>query len=96
MTKRKQKTVKATQEYIDSLGFLMMPRDGGQIVEVTYAVDEYGVWCQSYDRSDRTRCYQFANYSARATEEQLDFEPQNGKLPRHNKWYPVIISNEDN
>ena len=83
---------KATQRKIDSLGFRMMPKDGGQIVEITYAVDENGVWCRSYDRSDRTESYMFATYAARATEDQLHFEPQNGRLPRHNAWRDVIIT----
>jgi len=88
----KHKTIKATQEYIGSLRFWMMPQDGGQIVEVTYAVDEDGVWSRTYDRSDRSQSYHFAAYPASATEEQLRFEPQNGKLPRHNRWHRVSIA----
>lgn len=86
--------MKATQNQIDSLNFQMMPQDGGQIVEVSYACDEDGVWCRNYDRSDRSTEYYFASYYARATEAALAFEPWNGKLPRHNKWRPVSVASE--
>lgn len=85
------KSINATQTKIDSLDFRMMPQDGGQIVEVTYAVDEDGVWCRNFDRSDRSISYAFAAYDARATESQLAFEPQNGNLPRHNVWRDVVV-----
>lgn len=84
--------VKATQRYLDNLVFRMLPEDGGQIVEVTYAVDEDGLWEQRYDRSDRSRSYSFAPYRARATYDQLAFAPQNSQLPRHNSWRDVVVA----
>jgi hypothetical protein len=80
-----------TQEYIDSLQFYTMPEDGGQIVEVRYACDCDGIWQWKYDRSDRTSAYSFSKYNARATEEQLNFEPQNSILPKHNRWQHVVV-----
>lgn len=73
-------TIKVSQQRIDSLQFLMCPEDSGQIVEVTYACDDEGLWCKTYDRSDRSVKYEFAPYSARATEAELAFEPQNDCL----------------
>jgi hypothetical protein len=83
--------MKTTRDYLDTLTFFMMPVDGGQIVEVTYACDADGVWCRTFDRSDRSESYGFAKYNARATEAQLAFEPQNGKLPKHNSWKKVSV-----
>lgn len=83
--------IETTQAYVDSLEFYMMPEDGGQIVEVRYAVDGDGVWCWTHDRSDRTDSYRFASYNARANEADLEFEPQNSRLPRCNKWREVVI-----
>jgi hypothetical protein len=80
-----------TQRYIDSLKFYMMPQDGGQMVEVRYACDCDGIWQWKYDRSDRTSAYSFAKYNARATEEQLAFEAQNSRLPKHNRWQDVVV-----
>jgi hypothetical protein len=83
--------ISTTQKYVDSLKFFMTPKDGGQIVEVRYACDEDGVWEWVLDRSDGESSYRFAAYNARATESQLAFEPQNGKIPRHNKWQQVTV-----
>lgn len=85
--------MKASKQYVDSLEFHMMPQDRGQIIDVRYACDEDGVWAWSHDKSNRSDSYDFAKYNARATELQLSFEPQNGKLPRHNKWNKVTITN---
>lgn len=84
--------MKATQRYINSLEFRTMPRDEGQIVEVSYACDEDGVWCQIYDRSDGSVVHEFAKYYAKASEAQLKFEPWNGSLPRHNKMKRVKVT----
>ena len=83
--------MQATKNYVESLDFRMQPVDGGQTVEVTYACDEDGLWCRTHDRSDRTTSYQFAKYHGRATEGQLQFEPQNHLLPRHCKWQEVSV-----
>lgn len=93
MTKktRKQTTIRISRDRLESLDFRMCPADAGQMVEVTYACDESGVCCRRYDRSDRTTTYQFAAYSARATEAELAYEPQNGRLPRHNSWRDVVV-----
>ena len=85
------KIIKTSQQVIDALDFQMMPEDGGQMIEVTYACDEYGLWCRSHDRSDSTTRYEYAAYPARITEEQMRFEPWNSRLPRHNQWRDVIV-----
>lgn len=77
---------------IEGLSFLTMPRDGGQMVEVSYACDEYGVYRRWYDRSDGSVSYDFAAYPKRAKESDLEFAPQNGKLPKHNKWQRVKVT----
>lgn len=84
--------VRASTEEISGLRFMMCPSDAGQIVEVMYAADVDGLWCRIRNRSDGTVKYQFARYPAVATERDLRFEPQNGVLPRHNKWREVIVS----
>ena len=81
-----------TPAYVDGLKFYMLPKDGGQMVEVRYACDEEGVWKWTNDRSDRTDEYRFAYYSLRASEQQLQFEPQNGQVPAHNRWQHVTLA----
>lgn len=86
------KKVTVERGYLESLRFLTQPVDQGQIVVVSYAVDDQGVYCRTYDQSDRSTEYQFAPYSARATEDELRFEPQNHRLPRHNSWRDVVVA----
>jgi hypothetical protein len=69
----------------------MMPRDGGQMIETTYAADESGVWKRQHDRSDRTTDYYFAKYDMRCRD-CGEFEPQNGRLPKHGKWKAVEVA----
>lgn len=83
--------MKVKQAVIDDLQFHMMPQSAGQIVEVSYAADEDGLWCRTYDRSDNSVWYEFALYYSRSKESELAFEPQNGRLPRHNQFQPVTV-----
>ena len=85
-------SVKICESKIEELDFQMMPCDGGQIVEISYACDENGVYRRCHDRSDRSISYDFASYRKRAEESDLKFEPQNGRLPKHNKWQRVRIA----
>ena len=85
-------SIKVCESKIEELNFLMMPRDGGRIVEISYACDENGVYRRCYDRSDGAMSYDFASYSKRAKESDLEFEPQNGRLPKHNQWQRVRIA----
>jgi hypothetical protein len=71
-----------TWEVPDDLDWHMLPRDDGQIVEVTYACDEYYLYCRTYDRSDRTTSYQRAEWG----QDDIRFEPWNGILPTHGDW----------
>jgi hypothetical protein len=69
----------------DSLSaFGQLPRDAGQIVELHYAVDwEYRLLvCRRFYRGDRTTTYQVRDLDEDATEEEREFEPQNGILPQ--------------
>lgn len=66
---------------IDGLTFHQLPVDGGQIVDISYAVDEGYLYTRRWDRSDN---------STRVWREEIDetseteFEPQNGQLPETN------------
>lgn len=62
-----------------------LPRDGGQTVDVHYAVDwESGLlYRRSHDRSDGEQTLE------QAVIEGGEFEPQNGRLPRVGEWTAV-------
>lgn len=64
-----------------ALSYQTMPQDQGQIVTVSYAVDwDRGILaCRTYDASDRTTVYDWAEIDSDNTR---DFEPQNGVLPK--------------
>jgi len=86
--------IKMRKSQIDDLRFFQMPQDGGQIVSVTYACDESGVYCRTVDQSYRPGTppkYQFAAYDRRCGEDRLRFEPQNGLLPQTSTWRDVIV-----
>jgi hypothetical protein len=85
------KKIKVTRDVIESLTWRQLPEDGGQLVSVTYAVDQDYVYRQEYDRSTRSSSYTAARLYARATEDELAFEPQNGRLPRHNAWREAVV-----
>lgn len=72
---------------VNDLDFEQMPRDAGQIVDVTYAVD----WEREmlYRRTaDRSRpASGIAIHEARIT--GGEFDPQNGSLPEHGEWTPA-------
>jgi hypothetical protein len=69
------------QSYLDGLEWHQLPRDGGQIVSVTYATDEEFLYRHSYDRSDQTHAYFRESINMDADEDFLRFEPWNGNLP---------------
>ena len=73
-----------TTQQAEELNFQTMPRDQGQIVEVSYACDaERGLLVRrSHDRSDRSTVYAAAEYDQDLPEHELRFEPWNGILPR--------------
>lgn len=81
--------INVSRSHAECLDYHTIPQDQGQIVEISYACDERGLYRKTHDRSDRTTGYKFAPYNARATEDQLRFEPQNGRLPRHNTWREI-------
>jgi hypothetical protein len=72
---------------LNDLDFEQMPRDAGQIVNVTYAVD----WESDtlYRRTaDRSRPNSgIAIHEARII--SGEFDPQNGSLPEHGEWMPA-------
>lgn len=77
-----------TIEDADKLSYHQMPQDGGQIVSVTYAVDEDWsyLYCRAEDQSelpgsaDRVSI-QRAEIDDSADPAESEFEPQNGSLP---------------
>lgn len=63
-------------------GYFVMPRDAGQIVEISYKVDYERdlLLKKALDRSDNSTTF----YVAEITEpEDYIFEPQNNHLPDH-------------
>lgn len=82
--------IEIDQEYLDMLDFHTMPKDTGQIVTVSYAIDSEGLWRMHFDRSDNSESYMFAEYDNNASPEDQAFEPQNGILPAHLEWQTVI------
>ena len=60
------------------LDYEMMPVDGGQIVDISYAVDEDYLYQLSHDKSDNTTSYSRAPLDP---DGETEFEPQNNQLP---------------
>lgn len=60
------------------LDYAMMPVGGGQIVNVSYAVDGDYLYCCSHDQSDNTTSYSRAPLDL---DGETEFEPQNNQLP---------------
>ncbi len=81
-----------------TLNYYMCPEDAGQIIEITYATDEDGLYQRVYDRSDRSEKYYFAKYDMRKgrTEESfrrnMEFSPQNGVLPCVGRWREIVTT----
>lgn len=84
--------MKARRSYVESLEFESCLQDCGQIVDVSYAADESGVWCRIYDRSDQTMVYQFGRYPERCREDRLLHELQNGRIAAHTKMRRVTLT----
>jgi len=66
-------------------GYFVMPRDAGQIVEISYKVDYERdlLFKKALDRSDNSTTF----YVAEITElEDYIFEPQNNHLPDHGEF----------
>jgi len=75
---------------MEHLKWYQMPQDGGQIVSITYAIDEYWLYCCSHDRGDNTYNIERALWNQRARECNQRFEPWNGILPSlSGVWKPV-------
>lgn len=66
---------------IDDLEFRQCPEDGGQIVDVTYAIDEQWLYRHTHDRSDGEEYIICTRINYQSHEYDLLFEPQNGILP---------------
>ena len=64
------------------------PADGGQIVDVKYAMDgeSYFLYRRRHDRSDNTCNYQRAELD----QDDSEFEPWNGSLPNHGEWQEIL------
>lgn len=66
----------------ETMTWAQLPSDGGQIVDVHYAVDwESGtLYRRSHDRSDGTVTMEMAAITGG------EYEPQNGILPTVDEW----------
>ena len=67
---------KALASLCDAEDWMQTPRDGGQIVDVTYASTEYYAYEWRDDRSDRTSVVIAYRTAARG-----EWEPWNGRVP---------------
>ena len=63
---------------IDGVTWHQLPRDGGQIVDVTYAVNGEYLYCRSHDRSDGEVVITRQHIDEAG---EVEFDPQNGQLP---------------
>lgn len=74
--------INVTESYAASLEYHLLPQDAGQAVDYRYAVGEvgggYGVFCRRCD-ADGGVSY---SYQSVRDDNTVDFEPQNGRLPR--------------
>lgn len=96
-TKAKRMTI----EDADQLRYYQMPEDGGQIVSVTYAVDDS--WCHLYCRSeDRSELpgsvdrvsIQRIEIDDSADPADSEFGPQNGILPATTGEWETLYSRD--
>jgi hypothetical protein len=63
---------------LDGTTWHQLPRDGGQIVDVTYAVDGEYLYRRSHDRSDGEMTVTRQHIDETG---EVEFEPWNGQLP---------------
>ena len=73
----------------ETLRWEQLPRDGGQIVEVFYAVDGEYLYLRTRDRSDMKITLDRAKLTGEG-----EFEPQNGVLPGHGEWECITPNKE--
>lgn len=76
------------------LDYHVMPRDQGQIVENSFAVDGGYLYQKIHDKSDGIVTYSRAEI---LEDSETEFEPQNNKLPGFNSWetYGRFEANDD-
>lgn len=64
-----------------NLQYHFMPKDQGQIVVQSYAIDNEYLYRHTIDQSDKTESWERAAYY-----DDVEFEPQNNQLPDHDEW----------
>jgi len=58
---------------LENLKFSVAPADAGQMIEVSYALDERGIYRRRHDRQDGSSVIEFAPWSAWSEEPNVDF-----------------------
>ncbi|KKN30586.1 hypothetical protein LCGC14_0832500 [marine sediment metagenome] len=72
----------------DCSTFQIAPRDLGQTIEYAYATTEGGYVRRTANRSGPTTSYEFM---AHDDCDDGDFAPQNGDVPKSDKWLPAAM-----
>lgn len=93
------KAKRMTIEDADKLRYYQMPQDGGQIVSITYAVNDgwSHLYCCSEDRSELPGSVDRVSIQRIEIDDNADptdseFEPQNGKLPATTGEWETLYS----
>lgn len=86
-TKKRRETFSA-DDIPDDLAYHQMPRDGGQIVSVTYAAGRGHLYERVYDRSSGE--IKITRYRWRA-DAKTEFAPWNGALPEHFRRGETVV-----
>ncbi len=71
-----------------NLDYHIMPKDQGQIVVYSYAVDEDYLYRRGYDTSDKTMAYSRAELDPYS---EVEFQPWNNQLPEHKEWEDYVM-----
>lgn len=58
-----------------------LPVDGGQVVSITYVMDENYLYRHTLDRSDKSETLERCAWDQYADDADIRFEPWNGILP---------------
>ena len=88
-----------TTEDADKLSYHQMPQDGGQIVSVTYAVDDDWsyLYCRTEDQSELPGSADRVSIQRAEIDESSDrgFEPWNGTLPKTAGDWETLTSRDE-
>ena len=75
-----KKSVEVTHDFLCGLLWHTMPKDQGQIITRSFAVDESGMWESHHEKGYLRKAY-LHKWKERFSESERVFEPWNGILP---------------